>query len=121
MREKEVILFMIPSKEEWYYLAVKKLSVLLIGVISKIQNTTKEKVVENKDFCKVVMASENTKVLEFNYYDKYDKEPDEESDVDLQCLTKNIGYKNYLEKSSTTKVGEHIPSGFAMPTNNIMI
>ena len=107
---------MIPNEEEWYYLTVKKLSVLLIGVISKIQNTNKEKVFENKDFCKVVMASENTKVLEFNHYDKYDKEPDEESDIDLQSLTKNIECKNYLEKSSTTKVGEHNPSGFPMPT-----
>ena len=62
MREKEVILFMIPSKEEWYYLAVKNLSVILIGVISKIQNTNKEKVFENKDFFKVVMASESIRI-----------------------------------------------------------
>ena len=48
--------------------------------------------------------------LKLNNYHKSDKEPDEESDADLRCLTKNIdGCKYYLEKSSTTKVGNHIP------------
>ena len=61
-REKKVIIFMIPNEEEWYYLAVKKLSVILIGVISKIQNTNKKKVFENKDFFKVVMASESIRI-----------------------------------------------------------
>ena len=53
---------MIPNEEEWYFLAVKKLSVILIGVTSKIQNTNKEKVFENKDFFKVVMASESIRI-----------------------------------------------------------
>ena len=35
------------------------------------------------------MLSEDTKALEFNQYHKSDKEPDEESDADLECLTKN--------------------------------
>ena len=53
---------MIPNEEEWYFLAVKKLSVILIGVTSKIQNLNKEKVFENKDFFKVVMASESIRI-----------------------------------------------------------
>ena len=33
--EKQVILLMIPNEEKWHYLAIKKLSALLIGVTSK--------------------------------------------------------------------------------------
>ena len=33
--EKKVILLMIPNREEWHYIAVKKLSVLLRGRTSK--------------------------------------------------------------------------------------
>ena len=34
-----------------------------------------KKVCENKDFCGVVMPSENTKIIEFNQYQKSDKTP----------------------------------------------
>ena len=34
-RENQVILLMIPNREEWHYLAVKKLSALLTGITSK--------------------------------------------------------------------------------------
>ena len=33
--QKHVILLMIPNEEKWHYLAVKKLSTLLRGIISK--------------------------------------------------------------------------------------
>ena len=33
--EKQVTLFMIPNGEKWHYLAVKELSALLRGIISK--------------------------------------------------------------------------------------
>ena len=33
--KKQVILLMIPNREEWHYLAVKILSALLIGITSK--------------------------------------------------------------------------------------
>ena len=45
------------------------------------------------------MSSEDTKILEFNQCQKYDKAP-------------FIIY----EKSSTAKVSEHTPSGFSMST-----
>ena len=85
--EKQVILLMIPngegrkkkSKGQWHYLAVKMLSALLRGITSKTNGnsyclnclhsfTTKKlesynKVCENKDFCNVIMSSENTKIL----------------------------------------------------------
>ena len=34
-----------------------------------------KKVCENKDFCNVIMPSEDTKMLEFNQYQKSDKGP----------------------------------------------
>ena len=38
-------------------------------------------------------------------------------DPDLECILEKIdGCKNNPENSSTTKVGEHIPSGFSMST-----
>ena len=60
------------------------------------------------------MPSEDTKILEFNQYHKSNKAP-LIIYTDLACLTEKIdGCKNDLEKSFTTKVGEHFPSGFSM-------
>ena len=52
----------------------------------------------------------------FNQYHKSDKGPFIIY-ADLESLIQNIpGCKNNPEKSSTRKVGEHIPSGFSMST-----
>ena len=62
------------------------------------------------------MLSQDTKILEFNQYQKSDKAPFIIY-VDLECIIeKNDGCKNNSENSSTTKVSEHIPSGFSMYT-----
>ena len=62
------------------------------------------------------MPSEDTKILEFNQYPKYDKVPFIIY-ADIQCLIEKIdGCKNNPENSSITKVSEHIPSGFSMST-----
>ena len=62
------------------------------------------------------MPSEDTKILEFNQYQKSDKAPFIIY-ADLQCIIEKIdGCKNNPENSSTTKVSEHIPSGFLMST-----
>ena len=81
---------MIPNGEGWHYLAVKRLSALLRGIMSKhhgdfyclncihsflTESESHKKVCENKDFCNVVMPSEDTKILEFNQYQKSDKAP----------------------------------------------
>ena len=82
----------------------KKLSVLLRGITSKHHGDfyclnylhyfeTKNKreshikVCENKDFCNVVISSEETKVLEFNQYKKSDKAPFIIY-ADLECLNR---------------------------------
>ena len=86
-REKQVILLIISNgegcesksegRERWHYLAVKKLSALLRGITPKnnadfyflnclhsfrIKNKLEshKKVCENKDFCNVIMSSEDT-------------------------------------------------------------
>ena len=60
------------------------------------------------------MPSEDTKILEYYQYQKSDKVPFVIY-ADLECLIEKIdGSKNNPENSSTTKVGEHIPSGFSM-------
>ena len=89
--EKQVILLMIlngkgrevKSEGRWYYLAVKKLSTLLKRITSKHYGDflclnclhsfrtknkleSHKKVCNNKDFCNVIMPSEDTKILEFN-------------------------------------------------------
>ena len=62
------------------------------------------------------MPSEVTKILEFNQYQKSSKAPFIIY-ADLECLIDKIdACKNNPENSSTTKVSEHIPSGFLMPT-----
>ena len=62
------------------------------------------------------MPSEDTKILEFNQYQKSDKAPFIIY-ADLECLIEKIDEcKNNPENSFTTKVSEHIPSGFSMST-----
>ena len=59
------------------------------------------------------MSSEDTIILEFTQYQKYDKAPF--IYADLECIIEKIdGCRNNPENSSTTKVSEHIPSGFSM-------
>ena len=72
------------------------------------------KVCGNKDFCRVLMPSEDTKVLEFNQNRKSDKAPSIIY-ADLESLIKRTDEcKKNFEKSSTTKVGEHIPCRHSM-------
>ena len=71
---------------------------------------------ENKDFRNIAMLSENTKILEFNQYQKSNKEPFIIY-ADLECLIERIyRFENNAENSFTAKVGEHSPSGFSIST-----
>ena len=70
-----------------------------------------QKVCENKDFCNIVMPSGDMKILKFNPYQKSNKATFIIY-ADLECLREKIDEcKNNPKSSSTTKVGEHIPSG----------
>ena len=60
------------------------------------------------------MPSEDTKILEFHQYRKYDKTPSIIY-ADLEFLIKRIdGCKSSSKKSSTAKAGEYIPCGYSM-------
>ena len=62
------------------------------------------------------MPSKNNKILECNQNKKSDKAPFVIY-ADLECLIKKIdGCKNNAENSSTTKVSQHILSGFSIST-----
>ena len=75
-----------------------------------------KRVCENKDFCNVIMSSEDAKILEFNQFWKSGKAPFIIY-VDLECIIEKIeGCKNSSENSSTKKLSEDIPSGFSIST-----
>ena len=58
------------------------------------------------------MSYEDTKISEFNQYQKSDKAPFI-TDTYRECILEKIdGYKNNPENSSTTKVSTPISSGF---------
>ena len=71
-REKQVIILMISNGDEWHYITVIKLPTFLRGIISfycpnclhsfRAENKRElhMKVFENRDFCNVVMPSEDT-------------------------------------------------------------
>ena len=71
---------------------------------------------DDENFCNKIMPSEDTKILEFNKNKKSDKA----SFIiyaDLECIIKKIdGCQNSPENPSTTKVREHLPSGFSLST-----
>ena len=61
------------------------------------------------------MLSEDTKVLEFNQYQKSDKAIFIYADLDF-IIVKIDRFKKNHENSSTTNVSKQIPSRFSMPT-----
>ena len=62
------------------------------------------------------MPFEDTKILEFNQYKKSDKAPFIIYAALQRIIEKTDGCKNNLENLSTTKVSEHVPSGYSMST-----
>ena len=128
---------MIPNGEGWHYLAVKKVSALLREITSKNNGNfhclkclhsfrTKSKLelqkkeCENKDFCNIVMPAEDTKISGLNQYQKSDEAPFIIYE-NLECLKGKIDKcKHSPENSSTTKVGEHIPSSFSLPRISLL-
>ena len=118
---------MITDGEKWHYFAVKRLSGLLRGIISKhegdfyclncfhsystIEKLRKHKnVCENHDYCYVELPEKDNKILKYNHVEKAMKiiiYPGFES-----LLEKMSTCLNNPEKSSTTKINKHAPSGY---------
>ena len=133
-REKQVILLMVTDGEKWHYTAVKRLSGLLGGVTGnnngdfyclncfRVYTTENKlekhkKICENNDYCHVEMPNEDNKIIIYNQGEKSIRSPFIIY-ADLECLLEKINtcYNNH-EKSSTTEIDKHTPSGYSLFTH----
>ena len=135
-RENQVILLMITDGEKWHYLSVKvkSLSALFREIAGNnhedfyclncfrsytTENKLKKhkKVCENHDYCYVEMPEEYNKILKYNQGEKSMKVPFVIY-ADLECLLEKMNTcHNNPEKSSTTKINKHAPSGYSLFTH----
>ena len=129
-----MILLMISNGKNWHYLAVKSLSRLLRGISSKNNSdyyclncfhsyrtknklNVHKKICENHDYCNIEMPSPNNNLIKYNQGEKSLELPFIIY-ADLECLLKKIDtcYNN-PDLLSTTKINQHIPSGYSIYTN----
>ena len=125
---------MITDGKKWHYLAVTSLSRLLRGITSNRNGdfyclncfrayTTEnkleshKKVCENHDYCSIEMPNEDNTILKYNHGEKSMRAlfiiyADSES-----LLEKIETCHNNPEKSSTTKINKHTPSGYSLFTH----
>ena len=132
-RENQVILLSITDGEKWHYLAVKSLSALLRGVtginhgdfycLNCFRTYTTEnkleshkKVCENHDYRCEEMPNEDNKILKYNHGEKSMTAPFIIY-ADLESLLEKMNTCcDSPEKSSTTKINKHTPSGYSLFT-----
>ena len=133
-REKQVILLKIGNGENWHYLVVKRLSGLLTGITSnhkedfyclncfhsyrtKTKLESHKKICENRNYCNIEIPNECNKIITYNQGEKSIKSPFIIY-ADLECLLEKIStcYNN-PEKSSTTEINQHTPSGYSLFTH----
>ena len=125
---------MISNGEIWHYLVVKSLSGLLTGITSnhkehfyclncfhsyrtKNKLESHKKICENHDYCNVEMPNEANKIIKYNQGEKSIKSLFIIY-ADLECLLEKISTcYNKSEKSSTTEINKHIPSGYSLFTH----
>ena len=131
---KQIILLMIINGEKWHYLVVKNLSRLLRGITSNhnadfyclscfCSYSTKnklekhKKICENHDYCRVEMPTKDNNIIKYNHGEKSIKIPFTIY-ADLECLLEKMSTcQNDPNKSSTTKINKHTPSGSSIFTN----
>ena len=127
-RENQVILLMITDGGKWHYLAAQFREITDNNhgdfyCLNCFQSYTTEnklkkykKVFENHDYCYVEMPEENNKTVKYNQRETFMKGPFIIY-ADLECLLEKMNTcHNYPEKSSTTKVNKHTPSGYSLFT-----
>ena len=130
-RENQVILLMITDSEKWHYLAVKIWSALLKGITLKRKGnfyclnffrsySTKNKLkkqknlCKNHDYCCVEMPEEDNKILKYSHGEKSMRAP---FVIYADCLLEEMSTSHSNpEKSSTSKVNKHTPSGYSLFT-----
>ena len=134
IRDNQIILLMISNGENWHYLAVRSLSRLLRGISSnhdgdyyclkcfhsyRTENklNVHKKICENHDYCYIEMPSPSNNIIKYNSGEKSLELPFIIY-ADLECLLKKIDtcYNN-SDLSTTTKINQHIPSGYSIYTN----
>ena len=131
---KQVILLMITDGEKWHYLVVNNLSRLLRGITSnhnadfyclncfhsyrtKNKLEARKKICENHDYCHVEMPIKGNNTIKYNHGEKSIKMPCTIY-ADLECLLKKMSTcQNDPNKSSTTKINKHTPSGYSIFTH----
>ena len=122
---------MITDGQKWHYLAVKRSSALFKGITSKhkgdfyclncfhlcsIKNKLKKHkyVCENHDHCYVEMPQEDNEILKYNHGEKSIRAPFVIY-ADLEGLLEKMSTcRNDPEKSSTTELNKHTPSGYSL-------
>ena len=134
IRDNQIILLMISNGENWHYLAVKSLSRLLRAISSnhnsdnyclncfrsyRTENklNVHKKICVNHKYCNIEMPSPNNNIIKYNQGEKSLELPFIIY-ADLECLLKKIDTcQNNPDLSSTTKINQHIPSGYSIYTN----
>ena len=132
--DKQIILLMITDGEKWHYLVVKNLSGLFKGIISnhngdfyclncfhsyrtKNKLEAHKKICENHDYCHVEMPIKGNDTIKYNHGEKSIKMPFTIY-ADLECLLEKMSTcQNNPNKSSTTKMNKHTPSGYSIFTH----
>ena len=131
--DKQIILLMITNGEKWHYLTVKNLP----GLLRRITSTHKEdfyclncfhsyrtrnkleahkKICKNHDYCHVEMPTKDNNI-KYNHGEKSMKLPFVIY-ADLECLLEKMSTcQNNRNKSSTTEINKHTPSGYSLFTN----
>ena len=130
---KQIILLMITDGEKWHYLVVNNLSRLLRAITSNHHDgfyclncfhsyRTKNKLEAHKkyvnhDYCHVEMPIKGNNTIKYNHGEKSIKIPFT-IHADLECLLEKMSTcQNDPNKSSTTKINKHMPSGYSIFTN----
>ena len=132
--DKQIILLMITDGEKWHYLVVKNLSGLFKGITSnhygdfyclnyfhsyrtKNKLEAHKRICENHDYCHVEMPTKDNNIIKYNHGEKSMKLPFLIC-ADLECLLEKMSTcQNNPNKSSTTKINKHTPSGYSIFTS----
>ena len=134
-KKKQVILLMISNGEKWHYLTVQNLSGLLRGITSNHAGefyclncfcaySTKNKLEKHKkiceknhNYCHVEMPTKDNNIIKYNQGEKSIKMPFSIY-ADLEWLLEKMSTcQNNPNKSSTTKINTHTPSGYSLFTH----
>ena len=120
--------------KKWHYLVVNNLSRLLRGITfnhhegfyclncfhsykTKDKLEAHKKIFENHDYCHVEMPIKGNNTIKYNHREKSIKIPFIIY-ADLECLLEKMSTcQNGPNKSSTTKINKHTPSGYSIFTN----